>query len=1546
MNLQTIGKLAVQMFLDPKGFEEGADQTTQATQALKAELDQLADEVNSTVSGAIDKLTASTQQAVQAVNAMAGVTRDAAGKLRDANGKFVSGEAALKALGDTAGLTADEIAALSAEADKAKFKNASAASEKLLGNFKSLADLLGGAVLTGVKAVAVAMAGLGTASALVGAAFEQQMRQVGVIAEADEEQMALLTEEARRLGSTTAFSATEAADAMQLLASAGLDTQQIIAAAGQALVLAGAGGVDMSTATAVLASTLSTFNMEATDPARIPDVHAKARAGSQFEAGALTKALKYGAPTAAAFGYSLEETVAAMAQFRDMGLQGSTAGTALRSVLSQASQQTKINADTLAKYNLELSDVNPQLHSFGDILATVGAAGMNASDSMVVFGVEAGGAFATMAQQVALGSTKLSEFQISRADADGPATALYASMQQTDQGAFAERQSAAEEVLLTLFDQYSQSLPDLLAGLTDFVNQVASAVTDRSGEIQGALTNAVGIVTSYLSENGDSLARSFADAMVSAAEFAQTLAGVATTLAGLIPYLDEIALTMGTIWIASKVAAFAAVLSQIVTLFSAARIGLAAFMAQLTAATGGIYALVVAIGTLVAGLIMLISRYDEAEEGARKLKAAQDALAEKRATATAERAAELDAVLQKQREAAEAEADQLAQAGKLTAEKKKELEALRDMDGLTAARLEAEGKLLLVNNELRTVRQIVQGEDGAAFRQISNTVTILKQDAADAKTEMEALRAAIQRAQKEGLEGGTQQSVFFSSLGLSVSSIEAAEAKLSDLDKARKQSVDRALNLEKQLKDEVRGLQEEATQDQRDEAEARLKNTQNTAAQAARSGEDRQKEYTDATRFLYEKLADEVAAIGASETDQLTIELTEREREIRDAYARQIKEAEGNAGEQARLEQDLQATLGLLAEYGAKKRAEAEKDAEEKAAEDRAQERKRVQGILTGLERDGATEVERLQYEMADTLAGISEENIDLRDKIEQEYLDKIEQARLGAIHEAQKQEEEEAKKRRERWMDTAKDVAHAFGSIVDAVSGAVSGAISLVQNYLGQVLDLFETVTGFSFDLAGLVGDVQSAQSAAAEDGTTLSNEDAAAQVVDELVSGAVEFATLFGEVAGALLAGLVAVVPDLIDAFLSALPQIVTAVTGALPGLVKVLAASLPEIVQVLAAQMGIIVQAIADQLPTIVSALAGAMPTIAQALAGAMPVVVDAILAVLPDIFQGLLAAAPILIDALLTEAPRLIVGIIEQLPALLEAVLALLPSIITKLVGAVAQVVVALIKALPDLVTALVEALPEIITSLITAVVEALPEIIEALIEAIPAIIVAVVEALPDILLALARGMVSLVATVVQQLPQIITGLVKGMYEVAAALINAIGSGFTGAVDWFGDIGSNVADWFKDIDLSELAKDLGQAFLDGIKSVWDAIKDLFSSLFDGLRDLFGGSSDRTSQGTSMAQMADIMALGRGLSGGPSLGSDLGLGGRAETESGSRATGPTIMGSTARISVMFDGRMVQDALVRADARGQSSVVTESRRAGRMVGVSRGKYNKFSKT
>ena len=185
-------------------------------------------------------------------------------------------------------------------------------------------------------------------------------------------------------------------------------------------------------------------------------------------------------------------------------------------------------------------------------------------------------------------------------------------------------------------------------------------------------------------------------------------------------------------------------------------------------------------------------------------------------------------------------------------------------------------------------------------------------------------------------------------------------------------------------------------------------------------------------------------------------------------------------------------------------------------------------------------------------------------------------------------------------------------------------------------------------------------------------------------------------------------------------------------------------------------------------------------------------------------------------------------------------------------------------------------------------------------------------------------------------------------LAAALIASIGDGFVNAGQWFQDMGAYVADWFRDIDLGEFAKDLGRAFLDGIQSVWDAIKDLFSGLFE---DLFswgdgGGSSSRTSAGGSpMAGLADLAALASGAGGLPA-GLDLGLGRGQEEGRGGRATGPMFVGSTARISVMLDGRTMQDSLVRSDARGQTTVVSESRRSGRVVGVDRGKYNRFSKT
>ena len=102
----------------------------------------------------------------------------------------------------------------------------------------------------GSRLHSLAFTGLMTASAVVGARFDREVSFMGAIANATGSEVDQLSEKARELGRTTMFSATQAAQAMQNLARSGMDTNEIIAASGPSLKLAGAAGTDMATSPA------------------------------------------------------------------------------------------------------------------------------------------------------------------------------------------------------------------------------------------------------------------------------------------------------------------------------------------------------------------------------------------------------------------------------------------------------------------------------------------------------------------------------------------------------------------------------------------------------------------------------------------------------------------------------------------------------------------------------------------------------------------------------------------------------------------------------------------------------------------------------------------------------------------------------------------------------------------------------------------------------------------------------------------------------------------------------------------------------------------------------------------------------------------------------------------------------------------------------------------------------------------------------------------------------------------------------------------------
>jgi TP901 family phage tail tape measure protein len=154
---------------------------------------------------------------------------------------------------------------------------------------------------------------LGMSSAIqTGIEFEQQMKTVQAVMGATAEDYERLTELAMHYGETTAYSASQVAEAMRNMASAGMKTEQIYDSLGNVLTLATATQSDLALSSEIIVSTLAQFNMKASESARIMDVFTQAVANAPARLGDLQYSLKYVGALANSMGYSLEETTAAL----------------------------------------------------------------------------------------------------------------------------------------------------------------------------------------------------------------------------------------------------------------------------------------------------------------------------------------------------------------------------------------------------------------------------------------------------------------------------------------------------------------------------------------------------------------------------------------------------------------------------------------------------------------------------------------------------------------------------------------------------------------------------------------------------------------------------------------------------------------------------------------------------------------------------------------------------------------------------------------------------------------------------------------------------------------------------------------------------------------------------------------------------------------------------------------------------------------------------------------------------------------------------------
>lgn len=236
-----------------------------------------------------------------------------------------------------------------------------------VGNYPQMENLLGGIV--GFSGVAgAALAGINALKSGVGVAkdFQYQLSGLAAILGTTKDNIEELTKQARDLGATTIFTATEVVQLQTELAKLGYTTENIIKMTPSVLQFSQATGASLADAASLTGAALRMFEKDASSTQDFVDKMTASTTKSALSFSYLQNALSTVAPVANAFGFQLEEVLALLGQLANAGFDASSAATATRNILlnladangklAQALGQPVTNLDELINGLKKLND--------------------------------------------------------------------------------------------------------------------------------------------------------------------------------------------------------------------------------------------------------------------------------------------------------------------------------------------------------------------------------------------------------------------------------------------------------------------------------------------------------------------------------------------------------------------------------------------------------------------------------------------------------------------------------------------------------------------------------------------------------------------------------------------------------------------------------------------------------------------------------------------------------------------------------------------------------------------------------------------------------------------------------------------------------------------------------------------------------------------------------------------------------------------------------------------------------------------------------------
>jgi TP901 family phage tail tape measure protein len=359
-----------------------------------------------------------------------------------------------------------------------------------------LADLASNAIQMCVSA----MKDFVTQSIEVGKNFDSAMSEVSAISGATGKDLQMLRDTAKEFGSTTMFSASEAADALKYMSLAGWDANTSAAALGGVLDLAAASGMELGAASDMVTDYLSAFGMEAEKSGYFADLLAFAQANANTSAEGLGEAYKNCAANLNAAGQDIETTTALLSMMANQGLKGSESGTALSAMMRDLTAKMEDGKVQIGDTAVAVMDANGNYRDLTDILKDVEKAtdGMgDAERSAALSTTFTSDSIKGLNLIMNAGVDEAAKFEDELRKCDGTAAEMAKTMQDNLGGDLTSLSSQFEGVQIALYEKFEPALRKGVEVLSELLKGV-QFVIDHSSEFVAVLAAMGSGVAAYV----------------------------------------------------------------------------------------------------------------------------------------------------------------------------------------------------------------------------------------------------------------------------------------------------------------------------------------------------------------------------------------------------------------------------------------------------------------------------------------------------------------------------------------------------------------------------------------------------------------------------------------------------------------------------------------------------------------------------------------------------------------------------------------------------------------------------------------------------------------------------------------------------------------------------------------------------------------------------------------------------------------------------------------------------------------------------------------